>query len=315
MTQVTAGSIAERFDRGIAANREDWSLREQRVRALDVVNHVLRCVIQLDYLDDYLDEFDALAELQRADGGWPDFVAGPRSGVRNTCFSTRNLIRANRRLRRDDYAERIERAVRFVTAAQDPGGWWPDRVWGLRDATSSGMGLLIYALRETFDGATGEVHDAAGACLRRAAGYLERTQEGDGSWHDPSSYEMPVGPTAHLLPKLVLHEHRRTPAVGAGIDYLVGQQEADGSWDRGHVDHTCDATRALLLTASVVDDERLDGVIEGGVRWLTDNVNEDGLWSERPGGESSLLLTCDVLDCFSKYAAHAAAQDLTAFWQ
>jgi Prenyltransferase and squalene oxidase repeat len=312
---LTANSITERFDSGIASQTHEWSLLGGETRALDVVNHVLRCVLQLGYLEGYLREFEALAGLQHEDGGWSDLSSGRGSGVRNTCFSARNLIRANRTLGREELTDAVERAVRFVIALQDREGFWPDTVWGPRDATSSGMGLLLYVIREDFGPATGELHEGARAGLDRAARHLELTQEEAGYWHDPSSYEQPVGPTAHLLPKLVLYKRRRAPAVAAAINYLVDQQEKDGSWDSQHVDHTCDAARALLLTQSVVFDERLNGVVEGGVSWLVGSVNADGLWSEHPGQESSLLLTCDVLDCFSKYEAHARGRNLRAFWE
>jgi squalene-hopene cyclase-like protein len=316
VAQVTVDSIGGRFRDGIAAKADEWSLVDTpETRALDVVNHVLRCVLQLDYLREYVDEFDALAALQHDDGGWSDLSSGTRSGIRNTCFSARNLIRANRILGRRDLAEAAERAVRLVSGAQEEDGSWADRVWGPRDATSSGMGLLLYALNEDFGAATAELRAAARACLERAARHLERTQETDGSWHDPSSYEAPVGPTAHLLPKLVLFEGRRTQAVGAGIGFLVESQEDDGSWDRRHVDHTCDAARALLLTASVLAERDLGSVAAAGIEWLVENVNDDGFWSERPGEESSLLLTCDVLDSFSKYEAHARSLDLRTFWE
>lgn len=313
--EMTVSSIAGRFEAGIAARSSEWSLSSGETRALDVVNHVLRCVLQLGVVNEYLDEFEALAAAQREDGGWPDLTSGRRSGVRNTCFSARNLIRLNRLLGREEYATRVARAVAFVVGEQGSDGAWPDPVWGSRDATSSGMGLLLYAIREELGGSMDELHRRARECLERAARHLVATQADDGSWHAPSSYEQPVGPTAHLLPKLVLYAGERTPAVAAAIDFFVAQQEEDGSWDRQHVDHTCDATRALLLTASVIDDPKLDPVIDAGVRWLTENANPDGLWSEHPGEESSLLLTCDVLDCFSKFEAYRRAVDLRSFWE
>ena len=177
------------------------------------------------------------------------------------------------------------------------------------------MGLLLYAIKEDWGASTAEIHGAARECLARAAAYLERTQSADGSWSDTDDHEGTLGATAHLLPKLVLYEEKETPAVAAGIDLLARSQERDGSWDRGHTDHTCDATRALLLAGSIIADPRVPAVIEGGVRWLAESANPDGLWGERPGEPSSLLIVCDVLDCFSKYEAQRRSLNLRLFWE
>jgi Prenyltransferase and squalene oxidase repeat len=314
-TMTSVAALQQLFDQGLLPTREKWSLLSGEKRSLDLVNHVLRVALQLGRLEEFVPEFEALAAAQHKNGGWGDHSTSRRTGVRNTCFATRNLIRANRRLGREDLAGAIERAVRYVLATQDPEGFFPDPVWGPRDATSSSMGLLHYALQESFGDATEELHAEARERLARAAAHLERSQESDGSWHDTKAYEAPVGPTSHLLPKMVLAAQRATPPVQAAVDYLIGSQGEDGSWDRQHVDHTCDATRALLLTYSVLRDERLPRVIEGGVRWLDAHPASDGLWGVRPGRRSNLIMTCDVLDCFSKYEAHQRDLDLRVFWQ
>ena len=307
--------INDRFSIGVADARSTWSLLNGKSRALDVVNHVLRVIVQLDRVSEYEAEFTALARCQHGAGAWADHTLGARGGMRNTCFSARNLIRANRILRRDDFYAATEKAVRYVLDRQDADGFWPDRNWGPRDATSSSMGLLLYSLKEDWGPSTGEIHDAAQRCLARAAAHLEDTQSGNGAWEDTDDHEGALGATAHLLPKLALYEGRQTPAVAAGIELLARSQEPDGSWDHGHTDHTCDATRALLLSNSVVSDVRLPGVIERGVQWLVESVNPDGLWGEHPGEPSSLLMLCDVLDCFSKYEAQRRSLNLRTFWE
>ncbi len=315
MNAVTAEAIGVRFETGIEAERDQWSLLTGRSRSLDTVNHVLRLILQLGLVDRYVEEFDALAAARHEDGGWPDETDGRRSGVRNTCFAARNLIRVNRVLHRPDLADAVSAAVEFVITQQAADGNWSDSVWGIRDPTSSSMGLLLYARRESLGARTGEIHEAGARCLDLAARYLERTQELDGSWADARAYETPIGPTGHLLPKLALYEGRATPAVAAAVDYLVAAQEDAGCWDGGGVDHTCDATRALLLVGSVVDDPRLGDVTRRGVEWLRTWANPDGLWSDRPGDPSSLLITCDVLDCFSKYEASRRAVSMRTFWE
>lgn len=303
------------FQEGVAGQRSKWSLLDGPPRKLDPVNHVLRVIVQLGLVDEYKEEFEALAAAQHEDGGWGDSTGEAYSGVRNTCFAARNLIRANRKLDRNDLRERIERAIRFIMAQQDREGFFPDHRWGIRDATSSSMGLLLYAVKEQFNGATEQIHNEARSCLQRASAYLEHTQAEDGSWPDDGAYEAPVGPTSHLLPKMVLFAGRSTQSVSAAVEFLRRSQEEDGSWDRQHVDHTCDATRGLLLTASVVPEYNLGPVVEAGVRWLKTHPNSDGFWGTRPGKKTSLIMTCDVLDCFSKFEAYRKAEDLRSFWQ
>lgn len=313
---VTMTSLIDgRFESAVATRRSEWTLLESGTRALDVTNHVLRVVLQLGRLQEFVAEFEALVDHQLEDGGWPDLSSGKRSGVRNTCFAARNVIRANRTLTRREFGAAIERAVHLVLDRQDRAGFWPDSVWGPRDATSSGMGLLLYAVQEDFEPASAEIHGRTHAALRAAKEHLELTQSLAGGWTDEDAYEAPVGPTAHLLPKLALLEAQRTPAVGAAADYLLSAQEPEGSWDRGHTDHTCDATRALLLVNSLIPNERIRDAVEKGVAWLLGVENVDGLWGEHAGEDSSLLITCDVLDCLSKYQAHTRQADLRAFWQ
>jgi hypothetical protein len=312
---MTAAAIRELFQGALVPARDKWSLVPHEKRKLDLVNHVLRVILQLDLVEEYDDEFEALAACQKSDGSWGEASTDDRHGVRNTCFGARNLIRAHRELGRRGFQAAAKRSIQHVLGQQDPEGFFKDDVWGSRDATSSSMGLLHYALRENLGGDTAEIHAEARLALARAAAWLDRTQASDGSWHDPDSYEAPVGPTAHLLPKMVLFAGGPARPVRAAIDFLVTTQAADGSWDSQHVDHTCDAARALLLTASVVNDPRLDGVISRAVVWLADNTARDGLWGVRPGKPSNLIMTTDVLDCFSKFEAHRRSQDLRTFWQ
>lgn len=313
---MTVASLQALFHEGLVPRRDQWTLVGGVKRKLDLTNHVLRVILQLGLVEDFVDEFDALLACQKDDGSWGEASTDDRHGVRNTCFSARNLIRAHRKLDRPDYLEAAKKAILHVLSQQDlTEGNFIDKVWGSRDATSSSMGLLHYALQEELGDDTATIHANARIALARAAAWLVRTQEAEGSWHDPHTYEEPVGPTSHLLPKMVLFVGGPATPITNAIDYLVGEQGEDGTWDSQHVDHTCDAVRALLLTASVVDDPRLDGVITRAITWLAENTAEDGLWGVRPGKPSNLIMTTDVLDAFSKYEAHRRAQDLRTFWQ
>ncbi|PGH72150.1 hypothetical protein CN894_11735 [Bacillus thuringiensis] len=315
MSNITVQLIDDYFKTGIVANRSKWSLLEGKTPTYDVINHVLRVILQLGHLGEYISEFEALSHHQHSDGGWGNHPNELGSGIRNTCFATRNLIRANRVLNKKDFAIRIERAVRYVISKQDPEGFWPDRTWGPLDATSSAIGLLVYTRKEYFGTATKEIHAAANDCLNRAKLYLEHTQASNGSWIDDKRKEEAVGSTAHLLPKLVLVESKNTSTIGNAIDFLINSQDEDGFWDDKHIDHTCDSIRALLLTYSVIADLRILQVIERGIVCLQSTVNPDGGWGIFPGRRSSLLMTCDVLDAFSKYEAHCNKISMRTFWE
>jgi hypothetical protein len=312
---LSVEDLQELFREGLMPRSDQWSLASGEKRKLDLVNHVLRVILQLGLVRDHVDELEALVACQKDDGSWGEASNDDRHGVRNTCFGARNLIRAHRELDRPDFLEAAGRSVRHVLGRQAPEGNFEDEVWGPRDATSSSMGLLHYALREDFGDGTDALHAEARLALARAAAHLDRSQEEDGCWHDTHAYEAPVGPTSHLLPKMVLFAGGPAAPIRRAIDYLVGCQGKDGSWDEQHVDHTCDAARALLLTYSVVPDPRLPDVIERAIVWLADNTAEDGLWGVRPGKPSNLIMTTDVLDALSKFEAHRRSEDLRTFWR
>jgi hypothetical protein len=75
MSGISQDLIAHHFDRAVAAQRASWSMAEGESRKLDLVNHVLRVILQLRRLEGYVDEFEALAmtdlgfvEGENADG-------------------------------------------------------------------------------------------------------------------------------------------------------------------------------------------------------------------------------------------------------
>ena len=65
---------------GVASARPTWSLLQGKSRALDVVNHVLRVIVQLNLVPVYEDEFTALVAAQHPDGAWADQSLGARGG-------------------------------------------------------------------------------------------------------------------------------------------------------------------------------------------------------------------------------------------
>jgi squalene-hopene/tetraprenyl-beta-curcumene cyclase len=121
-------------------------------------------------------------------------------------------------------------AVRWLIDRQEPGGSWFGR-WGVNHIY--GTGAVVPALI------------AAGVapsepCIKRAVGWLEEHQNGDGGWgEDPRSYDHvewigrgagTASQTAWAL--LALHAAgESSDTLARGVQWLVDTQREDGSWD------------------------------------------------------------------------------------
>ncbi len=124
----------------------------------------------------------------------------------------------------------IRRAVGFIRARQDEDGTWYGR-WGCNRIYGSWLALTGLA-------AAGE--DTEGEPVARCVRWLRDHQNEDGGWGEtPTSYwdrsSRGVGPstaaqTAWALLALHAAGDPGSPAVRAGIAYLLRTQRADGSW-------------------------------------------------------------------------------------
>ncbi|RFS86568.1 squalene--hopene cyclase [Actinomadura spongiicola] len=124
----------------------------------------------------------------------------------------------------------VKRAVVWLLRVQEGDGSWFGR-WGANHVY--GTGSVVPALV-----AAGVRRD--GPPIRRAVAWLERHQNDDGGWgEDLRSYDDPAwigrgestaSQTAWALLAL-LAAGERSPAVDAGIRWLVDHQRPDGTWD------------------------------------------------------------------------------------
>jgi len=278
----------------------EWDLTAER-QSLDTTNHVLRVLAQESASELARDACLRLVRCQHADGGWGEFSSDEKSGIRETAFCTRNLIRLNRRLKDAEIRTGVEKAVRFLLDQQEQAGGWLDVLWGHSDSTSISLGALMFAAHEGI--LESEVRPAVARGIEFACGM----QAEDGGWYDPRFKQeerlSPVAWTAHILPKIVVYRGD-TEAARKGLALMADAMDADGSWDGGDVDHTCDSTRALILGSLVLNDPSYEEKFTPGVEWLLANRNPDGLWAMVPGRASNLLITCDVYDTFQKYRAY-----------
>ncbi|MEA2299456.1 MAG: squalene-hopene/tetraprenyl-beta-curcumene cyclase [Solirubrobacteraceae bacterium] len=131
----------------------------------------------------------------------------------------------------------IRRAIDFLRVQQcDNGAFWGR--WTVNYLAGTAYALMGLA-------AVGA--DLSAPWVRRAVGFLLAHQNDDGGWGElPDSYRDPgragVGPsmpplTGIVLTALIDAGERESPAVAAGVAYLVGEQRDDGTWS--NADYLC----------------------------------------------------------------------------
>lgn len=300
---ITAAFIDDLMQEGLDvldARRAEWDFTAER-QSLDLTNHVLRVLAQERAAEMAWDACRRMLKHQHEDGGWGEFSNDVKSGIREAAFCTRNLVTLNRQLQDEEIAAGVERAVRYLLAHQEPGGGWLDVLWGRSDSTSIALGALMLA------GQDGVLAEQVKPAVERGVAFACSMQAEDGGWYDPRFKQeerlSPVAWTAHILPKIVVHQGD-TPAARKGLALMAQAMEADGSWDGGDVDHTCDSARALILASLVLNDTGYEEKFTRGVQWLLENRNPDGLWAMVPGRPSNLLITCDGYDTLQKYRTY-----------
>jgi squalene-hopene/tetraprenyl-beta-curcumene cyclase len=123
------------------------------------------------------------------------------------------------------------RALAFVNAEQEADGAWFGR-WGVN---------YLYGTWQTLVGLAAVGVEASDPRMRRGAQWLKSVQQECGGWGEtPETYDKPElrgqGPatasqTAWALMGLVAAGEVDSPAVDAGVKYLLDTQRDDGTWD------------------------------------------------------------------------------------
>jgi len=126
----------------------------------------------------------------------------------------------------------VERAVAYLEKTQEPDGSWYGR-WGVN---------YIYGTWQALQGLQAVGMGPSEPLVARAADWLEAHQQPDGGWGEaPDSYAdrtlAGVGPatasqTGWAVAGLVAAGRGESPAVHAGVRWLVERQEADGTWEQ-----------------------------------------------------------------------------------
>lgn len=293
--------------------RSEWSLTTGP-KDIELVAHALRVVLHLgpESVSAHADDFLALADIQRPDGGWGNVEdAGGR--VWASAFAGLMLIRGNEQLDDARLRRAVERVIDYFLDGQQGDGRWVDPpTWTDLDATSHPVSFfnVVRAFGETYR--VGEVNSAWEKGLK----FLLDHQAEDGGWYAPEfkspsvvvASGSPIEMTAHLVQDALvadlLLENRldvRGPCARA-VARLVAWQGTNGSWDKGNTDHTMDSARSLMLVSKVLDDQSVFSVIQRAVTWIVEVKNEIG-WGNFPGAATNLERLCDGLDTLLKHQA------------
>lgn len=306
--------------------RPEWSLTTGP-KDIELVAHALRVVLHLgpEAVDAHADDFLALADIQRADGGWAA-AEDDRSRAWASAFAALMVVRGNEYLRDARLTRSVERATDYFLAVQEGDGRWCDApTWTDLDATSHPVSFfnVVRAFDETY-----RVEEINRAWEKGLKFLLDRQAE-DGAWyaHDfvsPSEVVAsgsPIEMTAHLVQDSVvadlLLENRMNvrESCSRAVRRLMAWQGPDGSWDRRNTDHTMDSARSLMLVSKVLDDQSACPVIQRAVTWIVAVKNEVG-WGNFPGDATNLERLCDGLDTLLKYRAYLKqdATELIGLW-
>jgi squalene cyclase len=294
--------------------RAEWSILTG-TRDLELTAHALRVLLQLDRVAAEVPEFQALADVQRPDGGWNSRLDHAPSGPWVSAFAALTCARAVRVVNDARLSRAVGRAIVFFLIHQNADGSWADPpTWTRLDATSHPLSFLhIVAHRDSYPWTT-----AIDTSRRAALAFILAGQQPDGAFREPGfrspttvvASGSPVEMTAHILedslagaltvssaPPTVRQAARRAAR------WLVGAQHPDGSWDGGNVDHTMDATRALMLAQRVLPEIGAQDAIEAAMAWIVGVRNPQG-WGNFPGEATNLERACDGLDTLLKYRVY-----------
>ena len=299
----------------INSRRQEWSLLEGD-QDLEVLEHVLRCILHLGFTEECPKEFSECVKAQNPDGGWSKRSETDKTSMWITTFVALKLCRGNMILNNPGIEAAIQKALAYVLSTQEEDGHWTDPEWSHLDTTCS-VTCFLTIYQVTHDKKDDERINSA---RKRGYEFIINWQRDVGLWKDDTFHPAGIETTAHLM------QYTLIPAYFMdGIDYaqkicleaaesLIDEQATNGSWDNENMDHTMDACRNLMLVSDTFNvKDKYAPVVDKGVRWLMQNKNNQG-WGDFQDEPSNVERTADGLDTLLKFKRYCSGAPMSHFW-
>jgi len=184
----------------------------------------------------------------------------------------------------------FEAGIAWLTATQDPIGFWQDRPGTAIRDTAAALTVLPLFADHTADLAAGRnwlseqevvsLDDLARRALSltgTGSDTLTGDQNPDGGWGAASGYQSSPLDTALALQTLWQSGDLSPEMAGPAVQYLVVQQNPDGGWGAGTAASTLQATsRVVKVLQGMSKGFALAEALTRGLAWLTARQNSDG---------------------------------------
>jgi len=294
---------------------DEWSLLHGE-QDMEVLEHILRCILHLDQTNERADDFTECVKVQNPDGGWSKQSHTDKTSMWITTFVALKICRGNLILKNSKIEESIQRALEYVLSCQEEDGHWADPEWSHLDTTCS-VTVFLTIYQVTHDQKDDERINKA---RRRGYDFIINWQRESGLWKDDKFHPAGIETTAHLMQYTLVPgyfmdgiEYAQKICLEAA-DSMVAEQAENGSWDNENMDHTMDACRNLMLVADTFKQkDKYAAVIQKGVRWLMDEKNQQG-WGDYKEEPSNIERTGDGLDTLLKYRRFCSDKPMAHFW-
>jgi len=299
----------------LETKKGEWSLLEGE-QDMEVLEHVLRCILHLDLTQEKSLEFKECVKVQNPDGGWSKESHTDKTSMWITTFVGLKLCRGNQILMDPKIQATIDKTLEYVLSMQEEKGHWSDSEWSHLDTTCS-VTYFLTIYQVTQDKADDERINKARV---RGFEFIRGWQQDSGLWKDDTFHPAGIETTAHLMQYTLVPAYFMDKIEYAGkmcmeaADSMVDAQAENGSWDSENIDHTMDACRNLMLASDTFKvKEKYTPVIEKGMRWLINIKNEQG-WGDFPQEPSNVERTADGLDTLLKYRRYCTKEPMSHFW-
>ena len=299
----------------LLSEADQWSLLRGE-QDMEVLEHVLRCILHVGNTFDRSQDFSECAKVQNSDGGWSKMSHTDKTSIWITTFVGLKLCRGNLVLNNPKIETSIQRALEYILSSQEDDGHWSDTEWSHLDTTCS-VTVFLTVYQVTHDQKN---DDRINKSRRRGYDFIMNWQRDSGLWKDDTFHPAGIETTAHLMQYTLIPayfldgiEHAQKICLEAA-DNLIDEQAENGSWDSENMDHTMDACRNLMLVSDTFNQkENYSSVIQKGVRWLLDEKNERG-WGDFKEEPSNVERTADGLDTLLKYRRFCSSEPMAHFW-